>query len=314
MSYGSIGKQVRRLEHIECAEFYSRYLYPRVPVILTAGAEEWLQTWTWDFLTSKAGDVQVVVEEPAGEKHVVKLSRFIDYLHDPATFNAPPGLYLAGWDFRGAPELAQQYSRPEFVVDWFTEFPEKVRPHFQWLFLGNEGTGTRLHVDTSGTHAWLTQLLGKKEWILFPPEELQEWQGLDAFDPDFERFPDARNARRYEAELAPGETIFVPFGWIHQVRNLGPSLAVTENFVNESNLVECYRKIVVQPEAVRSVLTSLSLHKASEIEPQDHDPISEQRAEYLSTFLDFRLRELQREMGDVQNGLDRLRTTLHVPS
>jgi ribosomal protein L16 Arg81 hydroxylase len=33
----------------------------------------------------------------------------------------------------------------------------------------------------------------------------------------------------------PGDIVFIPSGWWHQVRNEEPGIAVTENFVNATN-------------------------------------------------------------------------------
>ncbi len=89
---------------------------------------------------------------------------------------------------------------------------------------------------------------------------------------------------------------------------------MTENFVNESNLVDCYREISVNPDAVRAKLTSLSLEKArrvaARIAGKRPDLISELEAEWLSAFLGFRLRGLREEIGHVQGGLDGLRAAV----
>jgi len=63
----------------------------------------------------------------------------------------------------------------------------------------------------------------------------------DLDDPtlDFSRHPALAGARLYEVELAPGELIFLPVGWWHQVRSLNFSVSLTyTNFLwpNDAHL------------------------------------------------------------------------------
>merc|ERR1719210_1974423 len=41
------------------------------------------------------------------------------------------------------------------------------------VFLGPAGTISRLHCDTYATHAWLSQIRGRKQFIVFPPEDTE---------------------------------------------------------------------------------------------------------------------------------------------
>ena len=48
---------------------------------------------------------------------------------------------------------------------------------------------------------------------------------FDPEAPDFEQFPLARNASMIECTVHPGELLYVPAGWYHQVRALTFSLS-----------------------------------------------------------------------------------------
>ena len=79
---------------------------------------------------------------------------------------------------------------------------------------------TRLHGDTYFTHAWLSQISGSKQFVLYPPSQHHLLHatatanaGADcAFDPlapDYGRFPRARGATPHVAVCGPGDTILV---------------------------------------------------------------------------------------------------------
>ena len=86
------------------------------------------------------------------------------------------------------------------------------------------GTITRLHNDTYHTHAWLSQVRGTKQFILYPPSQAhlihagegiwsdhgsaQTW--FDPLAPDWAAFPRAAKATPYVAVCGPGDTILVP--------------------------------------------------------------------------------------------------------
>jgi hypothetical protein len=175
--------------------------------------------------------------------------------------------YLREWNFmRAQPELAKDFADPFFADDWLAVVPPRIRPDFRWIYIGPHGSGTGFHIDTSGTHAWLCQLIGAKQWIMCPPGEVpgDYLIAADLFRPNFERFPKLRRARRWYATLEPGEVIFVPYGWQHQVRNVGPSLSFTVNYVDASNFVDCATLAAPEYAATLPVgLESALLRKAS---------------------------------------------------
>ncbi|CAD7943216.1 unnamed protein product [Amoebophrya sp. A120] len=52
----------------------------------------------------------------------------------------------------------------------------------------------------------------------------------------------------WETFVNPGEAIFVPSGWVHEVWNEEPTIAVSGNFVDESNVVEVYEQLKLEGE------------------------------------------------------------------
>ena len=60
-------------------------------------------------------------------------------------------------------------------------------------------------------------------------------------------------ASSWEAELEPGELIFVPSGCAHQVVNLAPSIAVAVNFVDAGNVARVAADMARKADAAMGV-------------------------------------------------------------
>lgn len=63
----------------------------------------------------------------------------------------------------------------------------------------------------------------------------------------------AEDQRPLEVTLHPGEVIFVPHGYWHMVVNLDDCIALTHNYVSESNLADCLRFLREKPDQISGV-------------------------------------------------------------
>jgi len=102
------------------------------------------------------------------------------------------------------------------------------------FWLGPGGTVTPLHCDYDDN--LFAQIWGSKRIFLAPPHHDEFLYPREAnallfgspFDPeapDYERFPLAREAALIECVVQPGDMLYVPAGWYHQVRALSFSLS-----------------------------------------------------------------------------------------
>ena len=118
------------------------------------------------------------------------------------------------------------------MCHWPGYFSKMGPPRF-WL--GPAGTVTPLHCDYDDNI--FAQVLGTKRIFLAPPHHdvylytrqanpVLYGAAFDPEHPDFERFPLARQAALVECIVEPGEMLYVPAGWYHQVRALTFSLSV----------------------------------------------------------------------------------------
>lgn len=99
-----------------------------------------------------------------------------------------------------------------------------------------------MHIDPLGTSAWNTVLVGRKRWVLMPPEVkkrlvkakdfIRKREDDEAINYFIDQLPRLKEAHP-ELDITefiqyPGETVFVPGGWWHAVLNLDDTLAVTQ--------------------------------------------------------------------------------------
>lgn len=117
------------------------------------------------------------------------------------------------------------------LCHWPAYFNKMGPPRF-WL--GPSGTVTPLHCDYDDNI--FAQVWGSKRILLSPPHHDEFLYPREAnailfgspFNPeapDFEKFPLARQAAMIECLMQPGELLYVPAGWYHQVRALTFSLS-----------------------------------------------------------------------------------------
>jgi hypothetical protein len=145
----------------------------------------------------------------------------LEYLElaDSGKHDLPP--YLGNLELRELNSLCH----------WPTWFDKMGPPRF-WI--GPAGTVTPLHCDYDDNI--FAQIWGSKRIFLSPPHHDEFLYPREAnailfgspFDPeapDFEQFPLARQATMIEVIVNPGDMLYVPAGWYHQVRALTFSLS-----------------------------------------------------------------------------------------
>lgn len=122
--------------------------------------------------------------------------------------------------------LLDDVAVPELVPD--------ERLYGVWPWFSGRGVRTWLHYDNNGCHNLNAQIAGRKRCFLFRPDPLEAFQ---LFDPngsnpahncsaiDVHAKPleqlDALSSEAYQAELRPGDLLYVPAWWLHALEHLG---------------------------------------------------------------------------------------------
>lgn len=241
--------ELERIVAPDPAEFRRRFRRPRRPVVLTDATARWpaRERWSFEFFRREYGRVDVRVGTLFDKQETLPLGKYLDGMAGerelPRSRSGLP-LYLEGWYFlRGERELADDYFVPACMgPDWFARFFRKRL--YSWsgeILIGPAGAFTKLHVDSHGTPGWLAQLVGRKRWVLAPPEDLAHafrgrkeraggYPGLE--HESLLRDERTRDVRYWTATIGPGDLIYVPGNWYHQVTILEDSISLTHNFFN----------------------------------------------------------------------------------
>lgn len=240
--------------------FWSRYLLPNRPVLITGLTSAWHCQHEWvspdgtpDFsrLRELFGAVNVQVADCNLPEEACRLTwtlgEYLDYLEAHSVGRDGRVLYckdvhlVAESQSRGLPA---PYVMPDiFSDDWLNAYYDGITGNtaqvsdYRFTYLGPPGSRTPLHADVLRSHSWSANLCGTKHWLLFPPDQADLLKDAHGAFPN--NFNEALHSGRYPhisrcmpmdpVTQGPGETIFVPAGWIHQVMNTGPTPVLSVN-------------------------------------------------------------------------------------
>ena len=271
---------IDRRSGLSAEAFKREYLQPLRPVILTDAISHWpaLGRWSPQFFKQEHGQLAVEVD---GE--TMHLGDLVDRVEASSSANPAPYLRnqpLSEWP----PELlADVLPMPDCTrPNWFESrlFPSRKKMTYIEAYIGGEGARFPvLHWDGLHTHAYLMQLYGDKEYIVFGPDQTEfmyprnggNISQIDSvLEPDLERFPLFDRAQGVRFELHPGETLFVPSGWWHTARILNPSVTVSINGLNRANSAAFrhdYRELIASrsPLAAHAVSAGLFVGGATRL-------------------------------------------------
>ncbi len=219
--------------------FLDHFYAPGRPVVIEGAVDHWpaLAKWTPEYLAKTVGSVPVEYQggrEGAGDfelakdrhRHTLPFDAFIAMVTQPG--GQGNDAYITAYNnAANAAAFAPLMADIAPVGAYLTADPGM-------LWFGPAGTFTPLHFDL--TNNLLIQVAGRKRIRLVPPSQtcwmynhrhvFSAVHDLD--DPArIAAHPLARNVTPYDVELGPGDMLFIPIGWWHQVRALDFSVMLT---------------------------------------------------------------------------------------
>ncbi len=239
-------EKLKTFEHIDVEStidrkiFYSKYVTKNKPVVIRGLTSNWkAKDWNIDYFKTKENGKTISIKVgnvSEGRKEQMLLSNYVERLEEyeqnlKLNIKAESPGYLHDIPFF--------YMFPEYLSDIYP-FPKKLLPRFYWkkwqnyiqFFMGSTGSLTPLHFDTLLSHNLFFQVVGRKKFILIDHKEKNNcairgwrWSNFDPQNPDYEKYPEAKNVKIMEAMLEPGDILYMPSGMLHQVHGLSQSIS-----------------------------------------------------------------------------------------
>lgn len=238
---------VRVATELDRAEFLERHYARNRPVLLAGAARDWpaVVRWSPAYLVDQVGDALVEVQadrdqDELFERHMTahRLSLpFRDFMHSILTDGACNDRYLTAYN-SDRNFVALRALEPDLgFLDAYLD-PE-IEPAKGRLWIGPAGTFTPLHFDN--LNVLFVQLVGEKRFVLAPPDAAERlYNDTHVYSQIFDltandvvrRFPATAGLELYEVTVRPGDVLFLPVGWWHQVASISFSVSATHtNFI-----------------------------------------------------------------------------------
>lgn len=217
--------------------FLRAYVGRGRPVIMTGIVDRWpaKRLWSNDHIRERYGHLKTPVarlqqrclgRDPTVGIHYEDVD--VRTAVDLVCSGAEPGYYLSAPLEGPMKPILDEVEVPTYLRD-----APRVRARF-WLSAPD--TVSPLHRDFPDN--LFAQVVGRKRFTLLPPSDkryvymfslrsrLPQISPVDAEAPDYARFPRFRAARPIQIDLGPGDLLYLPGRWWHQVRSLDASMSI----------------------------------------------------------------------------------------
>lgn len=261
-------------------EFFQNYLRINQPCIIKNITENWDATKYWvkdhqinfSYLEQKYGNSEVIIYN-CGEKYFnsqkTQCKKFIEYLKYwkfRTENNDEFLLYLKDWHLKNEYKTDEFYTVPKyFSSDWLNEYLcENDLDDYRFVYMGPRGTWTPFHSDVFSSYSWSANIYGQKKWLLFckgAEEGLRDKHGNLPYDLSEIMIQNLQSeVQTLQAEVKvpyieviqePGDAIFIPSGWHHQVWNLTGSISINHNWINGCNIMNMFEALEKNLTAVK---------------------------------------------------------------
>lgn len=240
--------QIQEVDGFELTHdrFYHEFMTGQVPVIIRGGLD-WaaLKSWSYESLVERYGDEKFKFKK---KEHIFK-----DVLAGARSSDERnPASYLKNAHVQEVlPCLMKdvgpfKFAAPNYLVSRLLPGKFRQADPMVELFIGGDGTKIpHLHYDEFRVHNFITQVVGRKHFWFYPPEQTELMYPRvdhkyfssvrDPRNPDLERFPRFKEATPQKFVVEPGDSVFVAPGWWHWTLMPEFSVALGHHCVNATN-------------------------------------------------------------------------------
>jgi histone arginine demethylase JMJD6 len=249
--------QIDKRDNLSRKEFLHEYVLKNRSVVLKNSVDDWkaLSKWTPEFFKDRYGAKEVPVFErkrAVMKKDTVLLRDYVDEITS-STFRNRAKYLFSLRIHKEFPELLRDLEpRPMFWdPNWLDSkyllpgLPGFKLRNITGLEMNMGGTGSPfpfLHYDDLWTQTFITQVHGRKEWVLYHPDQTPFMYPSDDadnisripmdLDVDLKQFPLFARAKPLRVIVEEGEMLYGAPGWWHTTRALTPSIAVVLSTAN----------------------------------------------------------------------------------
>jgi histone arginine demethylase JMJD6 len=238
---------IDRRARLTMRELVEEYVVPKRPVIVTDATDHWpaMRKFTFEFFYERYGHLQKVV---GGRRYT--LAEAIDLIATSSSVTPAPYPFNMNVDTY-FPELMRDM-QPQV---WFGKLDRVNHPllprvlmrgtEINELFFGGRGAAfPHVHYDALCMNTQITQIVGSKEFFLYPPEQGRymyprpdnpKVSQVEFTAPDLDRFPRFAHATPMVTTVQQGETLFFPAGWWHATHMHEPNITFGRAQLNGEN-------------------------------------------------------------------------------
>lgn len=237
-----IASNIAQCRDLTGDQFLDLFYAPSRPAMLTGEIAHWpaCRLWTPQYLRDRIGGRMVEYQggRSANEqferhkdthKQHIPFDRFIDLIEERPGNDA----YVTAYNSASNADLVKLLREDMGVLDKYLAPASDGADGMLWI--GPAGTFTPLHHDL--TNNLIAQVTGRKKVIMASANQtpklyndrhvFSEIADVEADGIDFARHALLKDVQFYELILEPGDCLFVPVGWWHQVRALDFSVSIT---------------------------------------------------------------------------------------
>ena len=231
-----------KLHDIDVNSFYKNFLSEQGPILITDIFEQFpsLENWNHQYLVDKVGNktIEVKISEdgiftlnpetgkPYFAPTTMSIREYIKAIGQKNQKQKAYGMQIP--ILTELPELKDELKIIDYIPDKYVEFVN--------IWFGPGGNTTALHFDHYNN--FFMQLFGEKKMWLYSPACFYDlypnsWRSrashvspVDVANPDYIKYPNALRAKGIELTILPGNILFLPAYWWHQVYGINPNISI----------------------------------------------------------------------------------------